>query len=236
MRVNRIPLILFFITLIYVSGLFIAPLTLEPGTVGPLSGNANEFTYLDDWSNLPLYHRLIYSFSDFNCHQMHERSYTLNGNQMPVCARCAGIFIGIALGLFAMIFVEPEYDYKDTLLKFVPGKHHTRKKSTKILILIGLGALVLLPMVLDGGIQLVSEYESTNPTRTITGLIFGIGLSVFLMALIMSSIADIRENNIYGARSPSENEDLQWQNGKVNQERKPPAEEENSHGKRNGSK
>ncbi len=236
MRINKIPTVLLIISLVYVLGLFIAPMTMEPGTVGPISGQANQFTFLDEWSELPLYHRFIYSFSDFNCHQMHNRSYFINGNQMPVCARCAGIFVGISIGLLAMVFVKPYFDYKDTLLQFVPGNHFNRKKNIKILILFLLAAVVALPMVLDGGIQMVTDYESTNPIRTLTGLIFGIGLSVFVMALFMSSIAEARENNKYRGLPASKTEDLQWQNGKVNQKRKPQAEEEDSHVKRRSSK
>ena len=38
----------------------------------------------------------VYSVGSLICHQLPERSYRLWGAQMPVCARCAGIYIGAA--------------------------------------------------------------------------------------------------------------------------------------------
>ncbi|MFO8109245.1 MAG: DUF2085 domain-containing protein [Thermoplasmata archaeon] len=233
---NKLPTALFIVVLFYTSGLFIAPLTLEPGTVGPLSGGANQLTFADKWRELPVYHRIIYTFSDFNCHQMHERSYFINENQMPVCARCVGVFLGMSVGLFAMIFVEPKADHKDILLKFVPGDHSHRTSTVKLFILIGAAGLILLPILLDGGLQMVSSHESSNPLRLLTGTSFGFGLSLFLMALLMSSMEDMGENNIYRTPPASETEDLQWQNGKVSQEGKPPAEEKDSIERRKSSK
>lgn len=209
MRINKFPLIIFVLVSFYTLGLFIAPLTLEPGTVGPLSGGANQISLAEEWEDLPVYHRVIYTFSDFNCHQMHERSYFINDNQMPVCARCMGIFLGLTGGLLVMVFFKPEPDYKDMLLKFVPGEHSRRSDLHKIMILVGLASLVILPMLLDGGLQMVTSHESTNRVRTVTGLIFGFGLSVFLMALLMSTTAEPGENNIYRTLHPSETEDLQ---------------------------
>ena len=40
--------------------------------------------------------------------------------------------------------------------------------------------LCLLPIGLDGTIQLVTDYESTNPKRVITGLIAGIATGIAL--------------------------------------------------------
>jgi len=41
----------------------------------------------------------IYRFFSFFCHQLPYRSLFLDGIKMPVCARCASIYIATALGL-----------------------------------------------------------------------------------------------------------------------------------------
>ncbi len=189
--INKIPLVLFIITFLYTSGLFIAPLTLEPGTVEELEGHANMLDFQEKWQELPAYHRVIYTFSDFNCHQKYYRSFTINGNQMPVCARDVGIFSGLSLGLFVMMFIGPEYDFKDILLKLVPMDIKLTE-SKKNIVLIFLGALFALPMALDGGIQLVTSYESTNLTRVITGLIFGFGFAAFISSILLSAGMEIK--------------------------------------------
>ncbi len=184
--VNKLVFIFFLVVLFYTISLFVAPLTLEPGTVEGLDGNANRVDYFDKWQKLSPYHQGIYLFSDLNCHQRHYRSYEINGNQMPVCARDVGIFIGFSIGFFLMSFMRGARDFKDILLNLIDLD--TRMSETKkTLILIILGAIFTLPLVLDGGIQLVTDYESFNAWRTVTGLLFGFGFSAFISSLILSS-------------------------------------------------
>jgi uncharacterized membrane protein len=40
----------------------------------------------------------IYLAGSFICHQRPERSFHLDGAQLPVCARCLGIYLGAAAG------------------------------------------------------------------------------------------------------------------------------------------
>ena len=46
-------------------------------------------------------------------------------------------------------------------------------------------ALLLIPMVLDGGMQQATAYESTNFRRLVTGMLFGYGIfSLFLRSMV----------------------------------------------------
>ncbi|HIW48814.1 MAG TPA: DUF2085 domain-containing protein [Firmicutes bacterium] len=92
------------------------------------------------------------------CHQIESRSLHFRGRPFPICARCTGELIGfIAAAILAIWFFPP-----------------------KILCVI-----FLLPLILDGTIQRLTPYESTNPRRLWTGFLFGYGLiSLFLRSLI----------------------------------------------------
>ena len=46
----------------------------------------------------------VYGIGSLVCHQLPERSYHLWTAQMPVCARCAGIYVGAAVGAIAGAF------------------------------------------------------------------------------------------------------------------------------------
>jgi uncharacterized membrane protein len=46
---------------------------------------------------------LIYTAGSLICHQDPERSFYLNGAQLPVCARCLGLYVGGALGVVAWV-------------------------------------------------------------------------------------------------------------------------------------
>ncbi len=185
-RTNKIVFALFILTLFYSLSLFVAPMTLEPGTVEGLNGAANRIVHRQEWNDLPIYHRAIYTFSDLNCHQMHERSYSLNGNQMPVCSRDVGIFSGFTFGFLLMSFSRGGRDTKDIMLDLL-NFDLAMTESKKTFILIVLGGIFALPMILDGGLQMISDYESFNAFRTLTGLLFGFGFSVFISSIILSS-------------------------------------------------
>jgi len=60
-------------------------------------------------------------------------------------------------------------------------------------------SVFLLPMIIDGFLQLTTSYESTNPTRTLTGFLFGWILALFLGSFIASSIEEIHDfhANVY---------------------------------------
>src|SRR4051812_38932852 len=51
----------------------------------------------------------LFSSAGLLCHQRPERSFSLWGTQFPVCARCAGIYAGAALGVIAEL-VRPKPD------------------------------------------------------------------------------------------------------------------------------
>jgi uncharacterized membrane protein len=44
---------------------------------------------------------IVYAAGSLICHQIAERSFHLDGTQLPVCARCFGIYGGAALGSIA---------------------------------------------------------------------------------------------------------------------------------------
>lgn len=91
------------------------------------------------------------------CHQFSDRSFHVGIRQYPVCARCTGIYVGIFIGLLSAIF------YKLPLNVCI---------------------VLLLPMLLDGYIQLKTSYNSNNIKRLITGLLFGYSLvSIVVYAL-----------------------------------------------------
>lgn len=88
------------------------------------------------------------------CHCRDDRSFHTNGLRHPVCARCEGITIGFLVGLVSAAII---------------------RLPVKILF------LLLLPLVLDGTIQKVTSYESTNIRRLITGLLYGYALSSLIV-------------------------------------------------------
>jgi len=42
---------------------------------------------------------VVYFVGSFVCHQQPDRSFHIDGGQMPVCARCSGLYLGAGIGV-----------------------------------------------------------------------------------------------------------------------------------------
>ena len=98
----------------------------------------------------------------FHCHQLKERSFSFRGMQLPLCARCTGIFLGF-------IFIGPILSF------FTYGNMY-------------LSLSFLLIMFIDGFIQLKGILPSTNFRRVTTGLLSGYALFSILLHIIVKAI------------------------------------------------
>ena len=112
---------------------------------------------------------VIYKSGDRLCHQKADRSFFLNGNEMPFCSRCTAIWIGLAVGLGFMVLYVIEL-------------------NEKFLVAI---ILSLIPIGVDGIGQLFGFWESTNFIRLITGLLAGIVCGVAI-GVIIDEVKTIR--------------------------------------------
>ncbi len=140
---------------VWLALVFIAPFTLPAGSVTDLSGSVGS---IDNWQSIEQMNPLagaVYLIGDSQCHQLVERSFALNGNQMPFCTRDLGIFIGLVAGMGLAFSGRLRIGFKFSLL-------------------------LLVPMALDGGAQLISSYESSNVIRMVTGIIAGVGIAYLL--------------------------------------------------------
>jgi uncharacterized membrane protein len=139
--------------------LLISPYLVPAGQLQDLSGDVLSIDNQAQFTGINPVAWLVYSFGDLNCHQLKERSFFLNDNQMPMCARDTGIFIGLFAGALGM-----------SLLSFSMRKRWL--------------AIGLLPMIVDGGLQAATDYQSDNSIRVVTGAIAGIAVAMFICMMV----------------------------------------------------
>ncbi len=164
---SGVLLILFVASTIWAALTVAAPLLVPSDTLLDLTGTVGMRENDAQFESLSIVPRTIYIIGDLECHQIAERSYFLNGNQMPFCSRDLGLFLGIALGFgIATLF----------FLQLNPTW-----------LLIG-----LVPIGLDGGLQLVTEYESTNTLRLVTGVVGGAALALLLASFVFAFREDAK--------------------------------------------
>lgn len=77
----------------------------------------------------------------------------------PICSRCTGELVGIIISPFLWNYI---INYKVAIL-------------------------LMLPMIIDGFLQLLTNYESTNLKRFFTGLLFGISLIYLFSQTIIAA-------------------------------------------------
>ena len=104
------------------------------------------------------------------CHQLGERCLVYDGLALPLCARCMGTFLGMALALLVLRLVEP-------------GRP-SRLPAWPVLTLFGVLAAL---WALDGVNSLFTLlrdsaplYEPSNVLRLVSGVGLGLGLGVLL--------------------------------------------------------
>jgi len=156
-------MLVFFIPLIIWSIIqFIAPLALPANSVDDLSGVTGISDNKEIIDSMPAPWNTVYSIGDSLCHEKAERSFFINGNQMPFCSRCTAIWLGLAIGLGFMVFYKIKLDEKFVFV-LIAG---------------------IVPIGIDGVGQLFGLWESTNLIRVITGIIVGIVCGVAIGVII----------------------------------------------------
>ena len=202
------------VSLFFLVSFFLVPFYLPQNSVPELSGRANAFDYYSEdswgnvqsdnqgevghnqseyglfaWSELDPYAAFIYGFGDLNCHNKADRSWEINGNQMPVCVRDLGIFLGLVIGgfLFSRRGLN-RWTLRDTFLSILPDKtlESTYQNNYRTFAVIGIAIVMVLPMAIDGFTQMLTSYESNATMRLLTGTPFGMFIGAFLSSSFAS--------------------------------------------------
>ena len=98
------------------------------------------------------------------CHRLPERCIQMPWGTSGLCARCTAFWFGLAIGISFMY----------------PGI---------IRIPFWTGVLFLIPLIIDGVVQSVTAYESTNILRTLTGFTAGAGISILIFGKMLKDTA-----------------------------------------------
>lgn len=116
----------------------------------------------------------IYLIGHFTCHQRSDRSFFINNNQMPICSRCLGIYLGMTCVFILALLRHPSGSFFQSLCKLIRFNSNAKSVICDIVIIVSLGAILSIPMIADGSLQIFTSYLSNNSTRLFTGFLFGL--------------------------------------------------------------
>lgn len=120
----------------------------------------------------PLVSSILYSAYSPVCHQIDNHCFHLFGVKWGVCARCSSIYFSFFGSLLLFPFL------RRLSVPAFPDRWWV--------------ALALTPMILDVTLNFTGIHSSTPLTRTITGLLFGAVLPLYIVPPLLEGVAQLR--------------------------------------------
>lgn len=114
---------------------------------------------------------LMYAAGAVICHQLPERSFHLAGYQLPVCARCLGIYAGAAAA--ATIHVLGAFVAESTRWRLL-----SPAAARRVLL------VSALPTVVTVALEWAGAWSGTNVVRAIAGVALGVGGALVVMSAV----------------------------------------------------
>jgi uncharacterized membrane protein len=108
----------------------------------------------------------VYGLGSFICHQIPERSFHLVGFQLPVCARCLGIYIGVAGGV-AVVSLRPD---RGRVLSPMPRREFR-----------WIAAWAAVPTLVTVALEIVGAWNPSNSTRALAAVPLGVLVGFVVM-------------------------------------------------------
>jgi uncharacterized membrane protein len=109
----------------------------------------------------------VYSIGSIVCHQLPDRSFYLWGRQLPVCARCIGIYVGAAVVALIAAAVARQRPRPWTL-----SQGHARQHV----------ALAAIPTLVTLGFEWTTGTAPANWIRAAAGFALGAMVSALVLA------------------------------------------------------
>ena len=109
----------------------------------------------------------VYSAAGLVCHQRPERSFTIEGVQLPVCARCFGLYAAAAAGAIAGVAF---------------GGRRIRAGSRQVRAVLALAAA---PTAITVAVEWLGVAFPSNTTRALAALPLGVAAGWILVRLLL---------------------------------------------------
>jgi uncharacterized membrane protein len=118
---------------------------------------------------------LTYLIGSVLCHQRPERSFHLAGAQLPVCARCTGLYVGGALGVVAWLMWRRQRSETAARLD--------AKSATRMLL------IAAVPTAFTVATASVGIWDLSNAGRAALALPLGVVAGALLAAIASNDLS-----------------------------------------------
>lgn len=131
----------------------------------------------------------IYKIYSLICHQHQELCIKVNGNPMPLCSRCVGLYTGALLtNLFALLFI---FKRPEKTIRLIFSRGRIISFATAVF----WGLIFLDSRLTDIGILSISHIRRFS--LGITGGVFSALFILFLFSLFFSLLSDQQKPDMH---------------------------------------
>lgn len=117
------------------------------------------------------------------CHRIDVRSFHLGIQQLPLCARCTGQYVGAMIGLlFQVLYARRRSGFPPRWILIFMGL------LGLAYVVDGLNSYLYMPPFLTAFPEMPHLYEPSNALRLLTGTNMGLALSIILYPAFVGSI------------------------------------------------
>jgi len=125
----------------------------------------------------------VYAIGSIVCHQLPDRSFYLLGRQLPVCARCTGIYVGAAVVALIAAVVARLKPRPSTLLGSTLSVAQARARlSARLKLRTALAPLAVAPTLVTLGYEWTAGTAPANWIRAAAGFTLGAVVSALVLA------------------------------------------------------
>jgi uncharacterized membrane protein len=122
---------------------------------------------------------LTYGVGSFICHQLPERSFHVGGFQLPVCARCLGIYAGLTIGTLTCLALRSAAVDGSTLSNEVSPHRGLSSRAARWTIV-----AAAFPTVTTVAVEWLGMWRVSNASRAAAGSVLGIGMAIVVMSAL----------------------------------------------------
>ena len=109
---------------------------------------------------MDLFLAFVYAVGSVVCHQMPERSFFIDGRQLPVCARCTGLYLSGGAGMLGWVLWKAARGWRSFPLS----------PRTALAIVIAAG----VPTALSYATGVIGVWDGSNVTRALLAVPLGL--------------------------------------------------------------
>jgi uncharacterized membrane protein len=111
----------------------------------------------------------IFAAGSLICHQRPDRSFFIDGHQLPVCARCTGLYLSGAIGLIAWVVLKGVRQWRPIAIE--------SRRAARVIV------LAAIPTALSLAAGTLGVWDTANLTRAVLAVPLGAAAGAIVAAV-----------------------------------------------------